>query len=249
MKNTRFERLGRMQRHYHLNHPWGLSQGGLYIPHTYDNKSPDALSWWDDIGFILNGRRVIVWWQHPRNVYSDKIEDVAWEEAGDSPRDNWLTKDSTPNYKRVGKSRKKIVSYTCRQPSLEQRQYYDKLHDAQKRLAADGIDYQVHPSYSRERLSWATGISLVAPIEVKNETEIKKIAHLARRLILGQTTLKSEFPGYHYTKADWLGEQGSSTKNAVEIFNLLTQLPPDFSIDKQEPHQNSAAQDLCFSNR
>lgn len=249
MKNARFEQLGRMQRQYHRNHPWGLSEGSLYIPHSYDDKSPDGLSWWDDVGFILNGRRVIVWWQHPRQVYSDKIEDVAWEEAGDSPRDNWLTKDSTPNYKRVGKSRKKIVSYTCRQPSAEQRQYYDKLHNAQKRLVAEGIDYRVEPSYSRERLTWATGISLVAPVEVRNEVQIKEVAQLARRLILGKTTLDSEFPGYHYTKADWLREQGNGTKNAGEAFDLLRQLPSDFLSDKQVPHQDPAAQDLNFSSR
>jgi len=33
------------------------------------------------------------------------------------------------------------------------------------------------------------------------------IANLARRLILGQTTLESEFPGYRYNRADWLREQ------------------------------------------
>jgi len=33
------------------------------------------------------------------------------------------------------------------------------------------------------------------------------VAKLARRLILGQTTLGAEFPAYRYDKADWLREQ------------------------------------------
>lgn len=75
MKNTKFELYGRMQRQYHRRHSWGMSQGGLNIPHSYTETAPDGLSWWDDVGFILNGRRVIVWWQHPRQVYADAIQE------------------------------------------------------------------------------------------------------------------------------------------------------------------------------
>lgn len=207
MKNARFERFGRMQRQHHRHHPWRLSQGGLFIPHSYAETMPDSLSWWDDVGFILNGRRVIVWWRHPRYVYSDAVEDQSWKEAGDSPRDDWLFDGCTTNYRRIGKSRKKIVSYTSRQPSDEQQRYYDKLRDIQERLSGEGIGFDVSPSWKRERLNWATGISLVVPMEVRNEIELAAVAKLARRLILGQTTLEAEFPEYRYGKADWISEQ------------------------------------------
>jgi len=207
MKNAKFERFRRMQRQYHRHHPWRLSQGGLFIPHSYAETQPDSLSWWDDVGFILNDRRVIVWWRHPRHVYFDAIEEQSWQEAGDDPGDDWLLEGSTPNYRKVGRSRKKIVSYTCRQPSEEQRRYYDKLDAVCKRLSVEGIDFDVTASWKQERLNWADGISLVVPLEVRNETELAVVAKLARRLILGKTTLDAEFPGYRYGKADWLGEQ------------------------------------------
>lgn len=89
MKNRNQELLSRMQRQYHRRHPWNL-QGGLYIPHSYEEVQQDDLSWWDDVGFILNKRRVIVWWQHPRCVYSDAIDEQSWLEAGDGPQDNWF---------------------------------------------------------------------------------------------------------------------------------------------------------------
>ncbi len=207
MKNARFELFGRMQRQYHRHHPWRLSQGGLFIPHSYAETKPDSLSCWDDVGFILNGRRVIVWWQHPRHVYSNEIGEQSWREAGDDPGDDWLFEGSTKNYKRVGRSRKKIATYTSRQPSEEQQRYYDRLRDIRERLAVDGIEFDVSPSWKRERLNWATGVGLVAPMEVRNEVELAMVAKLARRLILGETTLEAEFPGYRYGKADWLREQ------------------------------------------
>jgi len=207
VKNAKFEKFGRMQREYHRHHPWRLSQGGMFITSSYAETKPDSLSWWDDVGFILNGRRVIVWWQHPRLIYSDAIGDQAREEAGENPGDDWLLDGSTTNYRRVGKSRKKTVSYTCRQPSKEQQQYYDTLRENRERLSRDGIDFEVTISGKRERLSWATGVSLVVPLEVRNEPELALVANLARRLMLGQTTLEAEFPGYRFGKTDWLREK------------------------------------------
>ena len=196
-----------MQRQYHRSHPWRLSNGGLYIPHSYVDMKPDSLSSWDDVGFTLNGRRIIVWWQHPRYVYAKALQKRAWQDVGNGPRDNWLFEGGTKNYKRVGRSRKKLVSYTSRDPSAEQRQHYDLLNDTISRLSSEGIDLDVCASWKWERLSWAMGVSLVAPLEVRSEGELASVANLARQLILGQTTLESEFPGYSYGRAEWLREQ------------------------------------------
>ena len=110
MKNPYYEHLGRRMREYHRTHPWRLSEGGLYIPHAYSDVGPQSLSYWDDVGFILNGRRIIVWWQHPRHIYANAIESMAWEEAGEGPCDEWLLEGGTKNYK-MGSSQKteKIV--------------------------------------------------------------------------------------------------------------------------------------------
>ena len=207
MKNTKYELFGRMQRQYHRSHPWRLSPDGLYIPHSYAEVKPDSLSYWDDVGFILNKRRVIVCWQHPRHVYVDALDAQAWQEAGDGPQDDWLTEGSTKNYRKVGASRKKIISYTSRSPSAEQKLHYDRLHEIRDRLTTEGIDFDVSTSWKWERLAWATSVSLVAPLEVRNEAELALVALLARHLILGQTMLEAEFPGYCYSRADWLLEQ------------------------------------------
>lgn len=172
MKIARLERLRQLQREYHRAHQWRRSHGGLFIPHSYTNVKSDSLSYWDDVCLILNGRRIIVWWRHPRYVYSEAIQEKAWEEAGPSPRNNWLTEGGTKNYKRVGRSRKKLVNTTLRKPSPEQQQYYDLLNNISARLSADGIDLDIPISWKCERLNWAMGVNLVAPLEVRNESDL-----------------------------------------------------------------------------
>lgn len=209
MKNPHYESLGRRMRDYHRRHQWRLSQGGLFIPHAYFNMTSESLSYWDDVGFILNGRRIMVWWRHPRDLYKARIRDLAWQEAGDDPGDDWLTEGGTTNFKLVGKSgkRKKVSSYTSRDPSEAQRQYYDQLLQSEIRLMKEGIDQEVRPSWKWERLAWAMGVTLVAPLEVRNEQELAALAHLARKLVLRQTTLDQEFPDSIYSREDWLEDQ------------------------------------------
>ncbi len=198
-------------RDYHRRHQWRLSNGGLFIPHAYWDMTPESLSYWDDVGFILNGRRVIVWWRHPRDLYTTHIESLAWEEAGEGPRDNWLFEGGTKNFKQVGKSgqRRKLMGYTSRGPSEAQRQHYDKISQIEVRLRKEGIDFDVRPSWRWNRLTWAMGVSLVAPLEVRSEQELAEVARLARRLILRQATLDRDFPGYVYDRASWLEDQNS----------------------------------------
>lgn len=107
MKNPHYEFLGRRMREYHRTHQWRLSDGGLYIPHVYGDMESETLSSWDDVGFILNGRRIIVWWKHPRRVYEDTISSMAWEEAGEGPQDDWLFEGAIKSYKMADKSSKR----------------------------------------------------------------------------------------------------------------------------------------------
>lgn len=208
MKIKRLERMRDSQLAYHRKCQW-VMEDGIYAPHSYAGTQPDALSWWDDVGLILGDRRVMVWWIHPRQRYADEIEEQARLEAGEPPREGGLFGNAKPNYKCVGRSRKKIVSYTTQPTQGELRQYYDRLGQTIKRLQHDGIDFDVKLSWHRERLPWATGISLVAPLEVRSEEELKSVADLARQLLRNQTTLEQEFPDYRYGKDQWLAERVS----------------------------------------
>jgi hypothetical protein len=72
---------------------------------------------------------------------------------------------------------------------------------------AEGVDFQVCASFKRERLWWAKGVGLAAPMEIRNERELADMAALAKRPLLGSTTLGVECLGYCYGWEDWLSEQ------------------------------------------
>lgn len=211
MKNRIYEQLGRRMRDFHRVHSWQLDRDGLYIPHRFEHMGPQNLAWWDDVGFILNGKRVIVWWRHPRAVYCEVIADRARESLGISPPFSRLKSNAIKNYRLVGKTgrRKRLVSYTYGPRSEVQVQYDQRLWDMETRLTTEGIDVKVLASWKWKRLSWAMSLTLVTPIEVLRRQDLAAVAVLARHLINGQTTLSSEFPGYSYGKADWLRDQAA----------------------------------------
>ncbi len=205
MKNQHEELLRRIMKQYHRHNQWRL-ENGLYIPHAYPLPL-NKLSWWDDVGFILNGRRIMVWWVHPRMKYADAIEELAWKEAGEPPlRGADLFEPTEKQWKKVGRSRKKVIAYRSHPTPDIQKDYYSKLATIKKRMDTEGIDMVVHPSMSVETLSWCRGVSLCIPIEVRNKAELSSLATLARRLLKGETTLADEFPGYQYGRGDWLSE-------------------------------------------
>lgn len=204
MKNPNQERLRRIMKQYHQHHQWRL-ENGLFIPHAYPKFR--KLSWWDDVGFILNGRRIMVWWVHPRMKYADAIEDMAWKEAGDPPiRGADLFESSEKQWKKVGRSRKKVVAYRSRQMPESQQDHYAKLRAIEKRLESEGIDLEIRPSMSLKSFYWCTGISLCIPADVRNREDVGVLVALARRLLKGETQLADEFPGYKYGRMDWLSE-------------------------------------------
>ena len=209
MKNSHYERLATRMREYHRAHPWNLQKGGLYIPYSYHEMNSDSLTQWDEVGFILNGRRVIVWFRHPRYIYANEVQDQVWKEVGPGPNDNWLFDGATKSYDMVGKSgkRKKLRGYICRSPSSATEAHYQKRREIEEQLTKEGIACTVQPNWKLERLNWAIGVTLIAPLEVRNNHDAAKLAHLARALILRQKDLKEEFSGYSYGRADWVREQ------------------------------------------
>jgi hypothetical protein len=191
-------------KQYHRNHPWRL-ENGLYIPHAYPKLQ--QLSWWDDVGFILNRRRVMVWWVHPRMKYTEAIGEMAWKEAGTPPVDGRdLFEPSEKIWKKVGRSRKKVVGYSGSPLPDAQREFYAKLEAIEIRMESEGIDLEIRPSISVKTISWCTGIDLCIPIEVRSKEEISALAMLAKRLLKGETTLGNEFPDYQYGRDEWLAE-------------------------------------------
>jgi len=211
MKNINQEsRLLRMRQHYR-NDRQSLSGDGLMIQHVYTEQR--VLSWWDDVGFILNGRWVMVWWIHPRMKYLDAIRDAANVEAGESPPsidDMFDEQKCTKQYKRLGRSRKKIVSYTASPHADDTRAYYDRLFAMEDRLSKEGIDHVARPSMTIQRYDWCIGVDLCIPCEILSETDAIALAGSVRKVLKNGRTLAALsdlFPeDYQYGQEQWLIE-------------------------------------------
>jgi hypothetical protein len=210
MKSPYYQQLRQSQLAYHRQRTWRLNPDGLYVPHSYEHTHPESLSWWDDVGFIHAKRRVMVWWQHPRYRYHSALDEAGFEQAGPYPvsTSSWLRRgDSTKLYRKQGASRKRVIAYELAPLPDEQQTYYDRLRDINAALEDTGIDFEVRPSAQLEQLPWAVGVSLIAPLEVRNEQELKAVADLARKLLRKETTLAEAFPDYVYNRQAWLAEK------------------------------------------
>jgi hypothetical protein len=225
MKNPHREQRRRQARDYHKHHPWRLD-GGLYIPHTYPDTK--KLSWWDDVGFILNGRRVIVWWQHPRRIYLDAIERQAMAEvpvpASSSALKACLSGEE-PGQKhwcKLGNSRKKLVSTTMPRSSDVWLAYYDAVNAREEELMRTGILLEVPALMHIEQLKWATGVNLIVPVEVRTQEDVRALAKLAKLLLKRERMLTGQFPSYTYGREEWLSEsvfRGST--HTTDDYNAL----------------------------
>lgn len=199
MKNPYLEFCYRHMRQYHRHHQWRLEHA-IYLPDTYPEDS--SLPIWDaDVGFILNGRRIMVEWEHPRLRYEALIDGLAYEQAGELPFQDLLV--NKKNYKQVGRSRKKVTSYSMSFSDSDQ-DHYEKLRTLENQLKQVGIDQTVHPSFSVTVLPWCRGVDICAPLDIRSKVDLFKLVALAKRLLKREINLQDEFSDYQYTKQDWL---------------------------------------------
>lgn len=205
MKNRHFEKLRRMAKQYHRDHPWkGLGQHGIYCEH--DLSVARSMSWWCDFGFVYGGCRVMVWWIHPRQKFADEIEHRALT-AVEVPLMQGSAIKREAVYGGLGRSRKRIKAYRLPGITVAQQARYSAISQMKKRLEAEGIDFIVHPNIHIQRYPWGLGVDLCAPVEVRNLADLRPLAELARRLIRRETTVSEVFEGSVYRKQDWLQER------------------------------------------
>ena len=86
MKNIHIEYLKRRAKEYHRTRRRDCFRDGMLIFHEYGDLSPDRLTWWNDVTFIMNDYRVALAWTHPRMAYEDTIDTEAdrlhqWEQV------------------------------------------------------------------------------------------------------------------------------------------------------------------------
>ena len=211
MKNPRLERFRIRSWQYHRHHTWELEEDGIHARHAYQPER--VLSWWSDYGFVLNRRRVMIWWVHPRMKYADEISDRAWKEAGPPPDESDGILDTKTIWRKVGRSRKKIFAHQSSPTPDAWRTYYDLVSAHETRLRNEGIVFEVVPSMRVQTFNWCTGIDLFIPMETRNHNEACALVLLTKKLLKRETNLAEAFPSYQYGLTDWLAESADREKD------------------------------------
>lgn len=203
MKNKRIESIYRAIRKQPLR-SWRVDPTGFCeIYHCYD--PPKKLSWWDDTAFRVNKKRVVVTWIHPRLHYSDTCENIIYDDfKAPTPMTSWIN-DSTPVWKKVGKSRKKIVAYRCGGISDKEKTYFEERQARIKVLETEG-EVSVKPFLKFEIWDHAINMSICMPIEVLNEKDVLELAKKCKYYYLNREEFAKDFGDYVYTKDNWNAE-------------------------------------------
>ena len=223
MKNRYQENLKKSAKLYHRNKRNSNFIRGLIQFHKYGLENASTLSWWDEVDFILNDYRVIVAWNHPRFAYQKFIE----SEAGKSITHldvniDEMFSQTTPNYVKAGISRKIIKSYTMNQFSKELDSWSAAYKLPLQEIQHSDI-HQVEPSITTQWLANGYLVNICAPIEVRCEEDLVKLVTLVKKLLIGETNLNWEFPGYIYLKEQWLTEHKEGVYSGPTIDNTTEQ--------------------------
>nr|WP_315491415.1 hypothetical protein [uncultured Rhodoferax sp.] len=205
MKNRAIEAMKQRAKLYHRNERCDVFTNGIIVRHLYCDMTPETLSFWDDAVFIVNDFRVALWWTHPRYQYHDLVEAEALQRIKHLRPESDPFADSTPNYKKLGRSRKKIVSWTQQPTSDEYRRYFDLLTDMERQVGQE-VAFEVRPSMAISWHSWCKGLGLCAPFEVRSEADLLALTHVARRLVKRESTIAQELGDYVYRQEDWLAD-------------------------------------------
>jgi hypothetical protein len=205
MKSSYQEKLKISAKFFHKNNRGEKFTNGVIIWHQYDEANTTKLSWWDDVSFILSNYLVQVAWIHPRMAFKDRAEDDAHKKVAHLDRgEDGFMGQSKPNYVKVGRSRKKIISRTLTGPLLSSD--WMQAFDAAYAETLKESDFQITPFIKAEWVQHGRFVEICAPIEIQSERDLMALINLVRKLLKRETTLAQEFADYVYARDEWIAE-------------------------------------------
>ena|ERR1700740_715335 len=206
MKNKHFERRRLAAKRYKKTRNTNGDVQGVTTYHLYD--TPKELSYWDDFAFTLGSQRVLVTWIHPRMAFQNAIEAEAYKAVLEAigPGPEWdLFGDSKPVTKKVGKSRKKPIGFTCLLPPVDFKAYREKIHAETARLLKESI-FLAKSSIEVFQTHRGRNVNITYPVELRNEAEIIAFANQLKSHLKGEINLFAGLEDYSYSASDWQQE-------------------------------------------
>lgn len=191
------EVASRSKAHRNWNHELGIK-----VYHCYDE--PRQLSYWDDVSFMWGSKYVCVCWTHPRYMYEDHCDSIAYDAASvGRVRDGDIFKNATKNYVKRGKSRKAISTYTLTTDTD------DEFYTNWRKMKADLLrtsDYRQGTHFTVTQQDYCLMVSVCCPLEVRNEAELKLLADFSRTVLAQKISFNEVFGNYTYGSNEYCAE-------------------------------------------
>ncbi len=204
MKNLYYQSLRQSAKNFHSRQHGDHFEKGIKPQYDYSSKDAAKLTWWDDVTFILNDYRVHVSWSHPRWHYKETIRSKAFDNVNRVDMfDEHGIENALPQFVKVGKSRKKIASYTM--DSLLKPGMYELLETEEKKLFETN-DVKIYPSMTVSWYKDCRYVEICVPMEIKGAQDLPTLVTLVKSLLSQTTTLSKQFSGYVYTHTNWIEE-------------------------------------------
>ena len=211
MKNKLHETKKRKARQYARNYQWKPKHPNIELFYSYDEEREK--SYWDDFKTKMNGQFLMIYFEHPRHLYHEKCNDLAYDEV--EKVYPWKFDDFgssfVPTYEKVGNSRKK-VSYWEQKIAEEKEDVrnlrWNLLKETEQRILNDvnnGI--VINCSYKLEQLNWCRSLDICVNREILSEDDALKFVSDCRKMIKGDMRLNELNDGkMFYDANDWINE-------------------------------------------
>ena len=223
MKTFYVEQRKKSAKNFHRNNQQRTHyKNGILIHHLYPDRNENTLSWWDDVGFILNNYRVSIAWNHPRQAFLEHVQNLAFDMVSEAYSEDefnllGLSEEQTPIYKKIGRSRKIIKLY--KQNFLPDNGFIEALRKTERELAAC-TDFNVVPKLDIRWTKRSRFVSACLPMEIRGEDDLMVLASTVKRLIKREVTLNELYPEFCYTKQNWLDEKTARGESEFHIHSL-----------------------------
>lgn len=154
-------------------------------------------------------------------AYADMVEDLAHSQDPDILDQGNLIAELRirPIHRKRGRSRKKVVAYAWPGLSEEAQDSYARQAALKDELLATS-ELEAVPSMRVSQLTWARGIELCMPMEIRCVEEAAEVATIAKRLYRGETSLAELFPHYRYTRETW-EQEGGPISSVMELSHAV----------------------------
>lgn len=187
------EVAGRIRAHY------PLVQGVLSRP----GVEAGPLSYTYALKYKAGSQWVIVRWEHPRKVWLDRIEELAFE----------LTLDDFPGYEfrlrgapilaRVGNRRKQVVGYADAGADAFHARFEQYLLSAR-----EAANIEVGASLRVNQTERGREVEIVCPVELFSVDDGQWLARKVRQFLQIPGLFTDHYANYAYTRADFGRERG-----------------------------------------